>query len=154
MTVHFSCFPYNIIMSGCALQFTRNSPLRTTLVDEATGHAKYQIDTPVRIAGSVTRIRKFDSSAQHPYNPDLDADSDSEDDVINWGKKKGGSDSKKHGNDGEEEEGEFEAVDELPETSDEIARVYWRWFSADKIVFQGKITSRDVFLPKCGKMKG
>ncbi|KAF9784308.1 hypothetical protein BJ322DRAFT_1109031 [Thelephora terrestris] len=114
-------------MSGCALQFTRNSPLRTTLVDEATGHANI------------------------PTTPD--ADSDSEDDVIHWGKKVG-SDSKKHGNDGEEEEGEFEAVNELPETSDEIARVYWRWFSADKIVFQGKITSRDVFLPKCGKMKG
>ena len=53
-------------MSGCTLRFARNSPLRTTLVDDATGHAKYQIDTPIRIVGSVTRIKKFDSPPQHP----------------------------------------------------------------------------------------
>lgn len=155
MTLPLSRCPHHITMSGCTLQFTRSSPLRTTLVDEATGQAKYQIDTPIRIAGSVTRIRKFDSDTQHPYDSDNDANSDSDDDIIHWDKKGGSdykSDSKKHGNDDEEED--LEAVDELPETSDEIARIYWRWFSTDKIVFQGKISSRDVFLPKCGKMKG
>ena len=43
---------------------------------------------------------------------------------------------------------------ELPETSDEIARVYWKWFSPDRIIFRGRITTRNEFLPKTGKMKG
>ena len=133
-------------MSGCILQFTRNSPLRTTVVDQATGHAKYQIDTPRRIARRVTRIRKLDSSAQHPLHSD-DADSDSGDDITD----KGESKSKKDEGDWE---GEHETEGELPESSDEIARIYWNWFSSDRIIFRGKITSRSDFLLKCGKMKG
>ena len=103
----------------------------------------------MRIAGSVTRIRKFDPQTQHAYRWGNDEDSDSDDDTIHRDKK-GGHDPKKHTNDGEE----LETVDELPETSDEIARIYWKWFSTDDIVFQGRKTTRDVFLPKCGKMKG
>ena len=136
-------------MSGCTLQFTRNSPLRTTLVEEATGHAKYQIDTPRRLARSVTRIRKLDSSTQPPPQWD-DADSDAEDDIIN-GEKKGESELKKDQGRGEEE---HESGAELPEASDEIARIYWKWFSSDRIVFRGKITTRSEFLPKGGKMGG
>jgi hypothetical protein len=134
-------------MSGCTFQLARNSPLRTTLVDQATGLAKYQIDTPIRISGSVTRIRKLDSST-HPFNLD-DADSDSDDDSIAKGVE-GKSEHKEGENDGKE----HEAAVELPETSDEIARIYWRWFSSDKIVFHGKITTQGELLPKCGKMKG
>jgi len=131
-------------MSGCTLRFARNSPLRTTLVDEATGHAKYQIDTPIKIARSVTRIRKFDSPTQPPLHWDDDADSDSDDGITDMGK-------------AEKDEKDTEGDDmgtELPETSDEIARIYWKWFSSDRIVFRGRITSRSEFLPKCGKMKG
>jgi len=135
-------------MSGCTLRLAKNSPLRTTLIDETTGQAVYQIDTPVRIARSVTRIRKFDSPPQPRLHWDDDADSDSGDDVTDKGKKK----SKKDKRD-TEEEGD-EADTKLPQTSDEIARIYWKWFSPDRIVFRGKITTRDVFLPKCGKMKG
>ena len=47
-----------------------------------------------------------------------------------------------------------EAVVEIAEASDETARIYWKWFELDKFVFQGKISTRDEFLPKCGKMKG
>ena len=132
-------------MSGCTLQFTRNSPLRTTLVDEASGHAKYQIDTPRWAARRVTRIRKLDSSVQHPLDWD-DTGSDSNDDTT----EKGGPKSKKD----ESDEGEHETEAELPESSDEIARIYWNWFSSDRIIFQGRTTSRSDFLPKCGKMKG
>ena len=135
-------------MSGCTLQFTRNSPLRTILVEEGTGLAKYQIDTPMRIARSVTRIRKLDSSTQPPLHWD-DADSDSDDDLTNKGKK--GSKSKKDEGHRKEQGG---AGEELPEASDEIARIYWKWFSSDRIVFRGKITTRREFLPKCGKMRG
>jgi len=134
-------------MSGCTFLFARNSPLRTTLVDEASGHAKYQIDTPIRIAGSVTRIRKFDSPAHAPLHWD-DDDSDPGDDIADKGKK---SKSKKNH---EEEEGEEEEVAELPETSDEIARIYWKWFSSDRVIFRGRARLRTEFLPKCGKMKG
>jgi hypothetical protein len=109
----------------------------------------YQIDTPIRITGSITRIRKLDSRTQ-PHNEDPDTDSGSDDDIIHGGKK-GSSHSKEHENDGEDE---LETVEELAETSDEIARIYWKWFSTDDIIFQGKRTTRDVFLPKCGKMKG
>ena len=137
-------------MSGCTLEFDRNSPLRTTLIDKATGHAKYQIDTPVRLVGSVTRIRKLDSSTPHIYHEYGDGDSDSDDDIIRTGKK-GPSDSKKHENDKEDE---LETVEVLAEASDEIARIYWKWFSVDDIIFQGRKTPRDVFLPKCGKMRG
>lgn len=137
-------------MSGCTLQFARNSPLRTTLFDGATGQAKYQIDTPIRIAGSVTRIRKLNSTTYHPHLPDDDADSDSDDDAIHR-EKKGLSDSKNHEGD---EGDELVTVEGLPETSDEIARIYWKWFSSDDIIFRGKKTTRDTFLPKCGKMKG
>jgi hypothetical protein len=56
-------------MSGCILRLARNSPLRTALVDEATGNIKYRIETPLRIARSVTRIRKFESRTQPPPHP-------------------------------------------------------------------------------------
>jgi len=132
-------------MSGCTFLLARKSPLRTTLVDEASGHAKYQIDTPRRIAGSVTRIRKFDSPAHALLHWD-DNDSDPGDDIAGKGKK---SKSKEN----REEEGE-EEVAELPETSDEIARICWKWFSSDRVIFRGRAHLRTEFLPKCGKMKG
>ena len=138
--------PHHTTMSGCTLRFARDSPLRTTLVDEATGYAKYQIDTPIRLVSSVTRIRKFDSPTQPPpLHWDDDADSDSDDDITDKRKKKK---SKK------DEDNEGEAETELPETSDEIARIYWKWFSSDRIIFRGRIHSRAEFLPKCGKLKG
>jgi len=129
-------------MSPYTLRLSRDSPLRTTLVDEATGQAKYQIDTPLRLTRSVTRIRKFDSPTQPPPHwYDEDPDPDSGDDIID----KKGSKS--------EEEAEGDEVVELPETSDEIARIYWKWFSAARIVFRGRITNRTEFLPKAGKAK-
>ena len=93
-------------MSGCTLRLSRDSPLRTTLVDEASGHAKYQIDTPMKLARSVTRIRKFDSLTQPPLHwSDEDPGSDSGDDITD----KKGSKSK------EEEEAEGDDIGaELP----------------------------------------
>ena len=137
-------------MSGCTLRFTRNSPLRTILVDEATGDAKYQIDTPSGIARIATRIRKLSPSTRPPLNWD-DEESDPGDDDADDEKD---SDSKsKKGGDSEEEVYEI-VKSKLPETSDEVARIYWKWFSSDRIIFRGKITSRSELLSKCGKMKG
>ena len=134
-------------MSGCILRFINNSPLRTSLIDEATGQVKYKIETPMKIARSMTRIRKFESPVQPLLDPDEDADSDSGGDISEEGGKDEELDSK-------EEEPSDEVETELPETSDEIARIYWKWFSSDKIIFRGRITNRGEFLPKCGKLKG
>ena len=139
-------------MSGCTLRFSRNSPLRTTLVDEATGQAKYRIDTPRKVARSVTRISKFGPPAQPPLHRDEDADPDPGDDITNKGKKKGKSNSRKGKKGGEEARDETET--ELSETGEEIARIYWKWFSSHKIVFRRGITTRNHFLPKAGRMRG
>ena len=130
-------------MSGCTLRFTKNSPLRTTLVDESTGRVKYRIETPIKIARSVTRIRKLESPARPPLRWDEDADSDSGGDGISDRRKKEKSNRK---------EGD-ETETEQHETCDEIARIYWKWFSSNRFIFRGRITTRSEFLPKCGKMK-
>ena len=133
-------------MSGCTFILARNSPLRTTLVDEVTGHAKYKIDTPIRLTGSVTRIRKLDPHT-HPYHWDDDSDSDSDDGIADKKKYEYKKDEK-------DEEAGDETTPELPETSDEMARIYWKWLSSNEIVFRGRTTTRNEFLPKSGKMKG
>jgi hypothetical protein len=145
------------MMSGCTLQLVRDSPLRTILVDEATGHAKYHIDTPgwpMQIARCVTRIRKFDSPTHphhhHHWDGDAESDygganSDSSHEITDTGDHKKWSKLKKDKGGDEMEPG-------LPETSDEMARIYWKWFSSDKIIFGGRMTNRLEFLPKTGKL--
>ena len=140
-------------MSGCTLRFARDSPLRTTLVDEASGHPKYKIDTPIRLTGSVTRVRRFDSPPQLPLHWNRDADSDSDYDITDVKKKSKRKKPKRKRDKKDKEEGDGGGPG-LPETDDEIARIYWKWFSSHRIVFRGKITTRREFLPKTGKMKG
>ena len=140
-------------MSGCTLRFARDTPLRTTLVDEVTGHTKYKIETPRRIAGSVTRIKKFDSPPQPPLYWDVNGGPNSGDDITDMGrKKKKKTDSKKGERNDRDEGGKTET--ESPEANDEMARIYWKWFSSDRIIFRGGITTRREFLPRTGKMKG
>jgi len=102
----------------------------------------YEIDTPRKFKKSiVTKIRKLVSPTQPPLHwADDDYDS-GEDDVD------------KKGAPMETEEGESEML-ELPETSDEMARIYWKWDSLDKIVFRGKETTQSEFLPTAGKLGG
>ena len=135
--------PHNTTMSGCTLRFTRNSFLQTTLVNEATGHAIYQIDT----SASVTRIRKFDTPQPHPHRVE-GATSGSDNDITNKGGK-GKPKSK------EDEEGdETETMPESPEISHEIARIYRKWFSLDRIIFRGKITTRRELMPAASRKVG
>ena len=141
--------PYHTTMSGCTLRLSRDSPLRTILIDEATGYATYQIDTPRKIARSVTRIRKFESPKRPPPHLDEDADSEPGDGVADKNKE---AKSEKDEKDKEQEGDGMET--ELAETSDEIARIYWKWFSSSRIIFRGRITTRREFLPKTGKAKG
>ena len=137
---------HRIRMGGCALLLARNSPIRTTLVDEATGHTKYKIETPIRITRSVTRIKKYDSPPQPPANRDKEADSDSGDDITDKKNKKKKSKSKR------DEKRKREA--ELAGTGDEIAGIYWKCLSPDKFVFRGKATTQSEFLPQAGKLRG
>ena len=138
----FGGFPHHTRMSGCTLRFTRNSPLRTTLVDETTGDVKYKIKTPIRIARSVTRITKFKPRTETPLHPDVDGNSDSGRNTMKEEKSnsKGGAAN--------------EIKTEPLEISDEIARIYWKWFSPNRFIFRGKTATRREFLPKCGKMNG
>jgi len=128
-------------MNGCTLMLTGSSILRTTLVDEATGEAKYKIETPARIVRSVTRIRKLESHTQPP--PHWDEGTDSGNDVANKRKK---TDSREEGEDMEPEARE--------RASDEIARIYWKWFSPNRFIFRGRITTRREFLLASGKLGG
>lgn len=123
-------------MSFCTFEFTRNSPLRTVLVDTDTGEAKYQIDTPLRLVGSVTKIRKFDNSKQS--SPVSDSKTDPGDGPFDEGKKK--PKSKK-------------ASANLPENGEDIATVQWPWFSQNVINFLGNESTRKEFLPRCGGLK-
>lgn len=129
-------------MNTRTFSLARNSPLRTTLIDETTGQAVYKIDTPRKFSSSVTKIRKLDPSTQPPpYSEFDDADYDSGDDIADRKDASGGT-----------EGGEPEI--ELPETSDEMARIYWKLISSEKIIFRGKITTQKEFLPAAGKLQG
>ena len=133
-------------MSGRTFLLARNSPLRTTLIDQATGQAVYQIDTPRKFSPDVTKIRKLESAARAPTNwDDDDTDYDSSEDVID---KKGAFKGREGG------ESEVELPETLPETSDEMARIYWKSTSPDRIIFRGRITTQDEFLPAAGKLGG
>lgn len=125
-------------MSGRTFSLARNSPLRTTLIDEATGHAVYEVDTLT--TSWVTKIRKLDHTARPPPYSE-DGDFDPGEDLI---------DKKRTPVDAEEDE----SVMELPGTSDEMASIHWKAFSQERIVFRGKITTQGEFIPECGKMKG
>jgi len=129
-------------MSDRTFLLSRNSCLRTTLVDEATGQAAYEIDTPRKFLRScATKIRKFDSPTQPPLHwNDGDNDSDSDEGHVD---RKGTS----MGTEGGEQD-----LMELPETSDEIARIYWK--GDNRIIFRGKITTQKEFLPAAGKLRG
>ena len=130
-------------MAGRTFLLARNSPLRTTLVDEATGQAMYKIDTPRTFSQSPTKIRKLDSSTQPPLHwDDDDADSDSDEDIKGKKRLSAGMD------------GGGPSETELPETSDEMARIYWKFISSDKIIFRGKATTQSEFLPSAGKLGG
>jgi hypothetical protein len=53
--------------------------------------------------------------------------------------------------DSAEEENEIEGG--FQESSDEIARIYWKLFSSIGSFIEERITTRDELLPRCGKLK-
>lgn len=114
-------------MTGLMFLLARSPPLHTTLIDEATGLAAYKVDSPQKVSQPVTKIRKLDPPIQPPLHwIDEGEDDYSSEDVVTQG-------------------------GDLPETSDEMARIYWK---SDRIIFRGKITTQKEFLPVTGKLRG
>ena len=143
--------------------FTRNSPVRTMLVNGSTGQELYRIDTPRRFVGSVTRVFRCDPA--RPPVPNLmpqfrwSANETYESyDPKEWKPlTRAKSDRRRDDREGDDEVAP--AVDDLPGedlplVENEIARLYWRWFASTRIVFEGKIRTRAQLMPLKGKLKG
>ena len=134
--------------------FTRNSPVRTVLINEATGKELYRIDTPRRFIGSVTRVFRCNpatSSAANPTptapQPQSNADEPHEpgyNSEEEWRVLTRANSDNSGEENGNETEGGAESAreDGLEENSplveDEIARWYWKWFSSPRMVLDRK----------------
>ena len=146
--------------------FTRNSPVRTVLVNGTTGQELYRIDTPRRFVGSVTRVFRCDPVV--PPIPNLmprlqwDADEPYEGyDSEEWKLLARAKSDRRGEDDNEGDSGVAAAADvdevlgeDLPLVEDEIARLYWKWFASTRIVFEGKIRTRAELMPLKGKLGG
>lgn len=142
--------------------FTRNSPVRTVLVNGATGQELYRIDTPRRCIGSVTRVFRCDPATSPTLNlmPRLhwNADEPYEGYYSEEWKLLTGAKSDRYGGGEGGDGGVSAAVNEVqgedsPVVGNEIARLYWKWFASTRIVFEGKIRTRAEFMPLRGRLK-
>jgi hypothetical protein len=143
--------------------FTRNSPVRTILVNEATGKELYRIDTPRRFVGSVTRVFRCDPATPSVPNPtslpQSDADEphqgySSEDEWRLLTEDNSGDENGNEGESGVDGVGEDGFGEDAPLVENEIARLYWKWFSSPRMVFEGKIRTRAEYMPLRGKLRG
>ena len=143
------------------LVFTRNSPVRTVLVNETTGQEVYRIDTPRRFVGSVTRVFRCDPATppapNHIPQSHLDANEPHEGDSEEC-RFLAGAESDGRGEDEEGDNGVGAAADEvpgedLPLVENEIARLYWKWFASTRIVFEGKIRRKTEYMPLKTKLR-
>ena len=149
--------------------FTRNSPVRTVLINEATGKELYRIDTPRRFIGSVTRVFRCNpatpsaanptptapqpqSNADEPHEPGYN----SEEELRLLTGANSGNSEEEDGNateSGAESAREDGLEEDSPLVEDEIARWYWKWFSSPRMVFEGKIRTRAEYMPLRSKIK-
>jgi hypothetical protein len=120
------------------LIFTRNSPLRTTIVNENTHRPLYTIQTPRQMTRKITRIQRVPQTddLQPLFSDGDDLDSDSDDASL-------------HPQKGEDKEDPPEA-EEIPSGSDELARIYWHHLSHNRFVYKGRVMDRRHFMPKAG----
>ena len=143
--------------------FTRNSPVRTVLVNETTGKELYKIETPYRFVGSVTRVFRCDPAA--PPNPmpwlHCDANEPNEGNDSEERDLPAEVESDRHEREeGNESDGGVAGAVNTPPGGDsplvgnEIARLYWKWFASARIVFEGKVRRRAEFMPVQGKLRG
>jgi len=118
------------------LIFARNSPLRTTIVNETTHRPLYTIQTPRQFTRKTTLVRRVPQTDDlQPLVLDGD-DYDSDDDSL-------------HAEKGDEKEDPPEE-EETPGGSDELARIHWHRISHNRVVYKGRMMERGDLLPKAG----
>ena len=110
------------------LVFTRDSPLNTALVDEASGLVMYEIETERGFMSRTTVIRKPFTSACHFFFFFRVAPPPETYPVL-FSDRKGRP---------------------VPHTSTEVARIRWKTWSSDRIVYYGCDMKRGEFMPKAG----
>ena len=109
------------------LVFTKDSPLNTTLVDEARGAVMYEIETERSFLSKTTVIRKPTMSAS--FQSILPSPVYSAPGHPLLADQRGKSVSR---------------------TSTEVARIQWKTWSSDKIDYHGHEMKREEFMPKAG----
>ena len=151
-------------MNAKIILSTRNSPVRSVLVNETTGQELYRIDTPRRFVGRVTRVFRRSPATPSAPNPmpqsPRDGDEPHEDRVSeelelvatgrthNSGEVSGNEEESGVDGAGEETLGE-----DSPLVENEIARIYWKWFSSPRIIFEGKIRTRAEYMPLKSRLR-
>ena len=107
------------------LVFTTDSPLNTTLVDEASGLVMYEVETERRFMSRTTVIRKpFTSACLFALSRALHPSS-----IVRLSDRRGKP---------------------VPHTSTEVAKIQWKTWSSDRIVYYGCDMKRGEFMPKAG----
>ena len=104
--------------------FTKDSPLNTTLVDGASGAVMYEIETGRGFLSKTTVIRKPFTSASL-FGPRLCFST----------YPSSGLSSDRRGQ-------------SVPRTSTEVAKIQWKTWSSDRIVYYGHDMRRSAFMPK------
>lgn len=142
------------------LRFTRNSPLRSVIVDDGTGIPLYKLETPRRQINRTTHIWKFSPTDDINVEALLASKCDCSDSVKSNAKRNSGTSSDSPTiPPAKEEDVESEAgrddiqieFDELDgEADNEIARIHWRLFSPTRVVFAGQIANKTKLLEKTG----
>ena len=145
--------------------FTRNSPVRAVLINEATGKELYRIHTPRRFSGRVTRVFRCDPAAPSSPNPTPRPRQDADEAHEGYGSEEewrllagvssdNSGDENGNATDGVAEgAGEGGLGEDSPLVEDEIARWYWARFSSPRMVFEGKIRTRAEYMPMRSKIR-
>lgn len=130
------------------LLLTRNSPLRTVLVNEETYQPLYQIDTPrgCFTRSKTTRITHASADAAKVNFPDSELEGESEDDDVIVSEKKASS-LKSVGT----MVGDIEVPIATDGDSNELAKIHWNVFSHNQIVLNGQVQNRADMLPRSGR---
>ena len=111
------------------LVFTTDSPLNTTLVDETTGLVMYEVETEKKFMSRTTVIRKPFTSACLSFFRALPFPTLTWISFIRLSDRRGKP---------------------VPHTSTEVAKIQWKTWSSDRIVYHGCDMKRNEFMPKAG----
>jgi hypothetical protein len=120
------------------LFLTRNSPLRTTIINERTNRPLFKIETPHKVTRKTTHINRVTPTGDMTGLLSAAADESGNE----------SDDSSIHSKKDDEPEPE---ENHISANSDEVARIHWHTFYPHKVVFNGQILKRSDLLPKSGR---